>query len=96
MADGGIVGKGSRRASGGNAFVMGDINVNVASQGSSGDPAKDEQHNRSMAKQGGSGDRSADDGMDHETDAPGRLAVRKALTQIAVANYTAQRSMPLQ
>ncbi|TBB32618.1 hypothetical protein [Rhizobium ruizarguesonis] len=28
-----------------------DINVNVASQGLSGDPAKDEQHNRGMAKQ---------------------------------------------
>lgn len=49
MADGGIVGKGSRGASGGNAW--GDINVNVASQGSSGDTAKDEQNNRGIAKQ---------------------------------------------
>ncbi|MGO6798361.1 hypothetical protein ACCT24_35020 [Rhizobium ruizarguesonis] len=51
MADGGIVGKGSRGASGGNAFVVGDINVNVAGQGSFGNPAKDEQHNLGIGKQ---------------------------------------------
>ncbi|MGO6830253.1 hypothetical protein ACCS37_15875 [Rhizobium ruizarguesonis] len=72
MTDGGIVGKSSRGASGGNAFVMGDINVNVQSTGSSGDPAKDEQHNRGMAA-GRSGDRSADDGVDSEQMRPGGL-----------------------
>jgi hypothetical protein len=51
LADGGGIGSAARMAAAGGGINVGGINVNVESKGSSGDPAKDEAHNRSMAKQ---------------------------------------------